>query len=153
MLLQHKGAFQELFESAQDLQTVPTNFFVTALWCLHVRRATRRSRNPRGQVGAGVPGIARYCLEGRLVGREGIVAHVCANTKESISRGESDFLEINRFPATISRGERVPIIFPRGTCFKVLLMGGSEHQLYPLRARFDLLSPVPKTQCRRQRKR
>ena len=142
MLLQHKGAFQELFESAQDLQTVPTNLFSRRLYgaCMSGVRLEDRAVLRLG--GLGPPSAtARYCLVGRLVGREGIVAHVCAITKESISRGETDFtqgrsflLEADanhfppgklispeetdfpkRFPAGNIFGEHASIIFPRGT--------------------------------------
>ncbi len=65
MLLQRWAYVQEFSESAQDLQTVSCDFFATALRCLHVRRATLRSRNPRGRVGTGEPGTARYCSRSR----------------------------------------------------------------------------------------
>lgn len=61
MLLQHKGAFQELFESAQDLQTVPTNLFSRRLYgaCMSgVRLEDRATLGARlGLACPGLPGI------------------------------------------------------------------------------------------------
>ena len=82
MLLQHKGAFQELFESAQDLQTVLCVFFATARGaCMSGVRLEDRAILGT-ELGSGLAGIARYCSRlwrGRLVGQGGIVAEAWEN--------------------------------------------------------------------------